>query len=98
MTPPKPDEHFFTPTEAEMTELGRALDGDTGREIGNLINRTFREGIQKMTKPDTPTLARLTQLLDREIARAEAAELEARKARESAEALQRVIDTLKGLA
>ena len=44
-----------------------------------------------------PTLSRLIQLRDREIARAEAAELEARKARESAEALQCAIDTIKGL-
>lgn len=52
-----------------------------------------------MTAPaPNPTISRLIQLRDREIARAEAAELEARKARESAEALQRAIDTLKGLA
>lgn len=50
-----------------------------------------------MTRPESPALARLIQLRDREIARAEAAELEARKARESAAALQHAIDVLKGL-
>jgi len=86
---------LFTPEERVELESKAATAGEIWSAIAETIDRAIWDAIRGNP---TPTLARLTQLLDREIARAEAAELEARKARESAEALQCAIDTLKGLA
>jgi len=88
-----PKKHVGFQERVEL-ESKAATAGEIWSAIAETIDRATWDAIRGK---QTPTLSRLTQLLDREIARAEAAELEARKARESAEALQRAIDTLKGL-